>query len=200
MPHERRVSRAPALHARGGSQELPDPGDGKAPAIHPWRQSLYCSSKARRLTTGARRIFGRWILLACFACLPVHAQDTQFLPEIDAHLTFNSCVRGYLQAKDDREGGDPTQFTFGPSIEFYLKPLIKLKSVTQFDLDDAKSRPLVLESGYRLITLRILQTKIAYRRRLPFAFRFLPGFCFRIGTGWISIGRMAVSRGVTETN
>ena len=152
MPHERRVSRAPALHARGGSQELPDPGDRKAPAIHPWRQSLYCSSKARHLTTGARRIFGRWILLACFACLPVHAQDTQFLPEIDAHLTFNSCVRGYLQAKDDREGGDPTQFTFGPSIEFYLKPLIKLKSVTAFDLDDAKSRPLVLESGYLLIT------------------------------------------------
>jgi len=151
VPHERHVSRAPALHARGGSQELPDPGDGKAPAIHPWRQSLYCSSKARRLTTGARRIFGRWILLACFACLPVHAQDTQFLPEIDAHLTFNSCVRGYLQAKDDREGGDPTQFTFGPSIEFYLKPLIKLKSVTAFDLDDAKSRPLALESGYRII-------------------------------------------------
>ena len=105
--------------------------------------------KAGDLTTQARRIFERWILLACFACLPVHAQDTQFLPEIDAHLTFNHYVRGYLQAKDDREGGDPTQFTFGPSIEFFLKPLIKLKSVTLFDLDDAKSRPLVLESGWR---------------------------------------------------
>ena len=108
-------------------------------------------SKTRNFTQ-ARRAFGRWILLACFACLPIHAQDTQFLPEINAHLTFNHYVRGYLQAKDDREGGDPTQFTFGPSIEFYLKPLIKLKSVTLFDLDDAKSRPLVLESGYRIIT------------------------------------------------
>jgi hypothetical protein len=117
----------------------------------PWEKQA-CTAPRKRAPTQARRIFGRWILLVCFACLPAYAQDTQFLPEIDAHLTFNHYVRGYLQAKDDREGGDPTQFTFGPSVEFYLKPLIKLKSVTAFDLDDAKSRPLVLESGYRLIT------------------------------------------------
>jgi hypothetical protein len=79
------------------------------------------------------------------------AQDIQFLPKIDAHLTLNSYMRAYLQAKDDREGGDPEQFTFGPSIQFYLKPLIKLQKVTVFDLDDAKSRPLVIESGYRII-------------------------------------------------
>jgi hypothetical protein len=86
------------------------------------------------------------------ACMPARAQDTQFLPEIDAHLTWNSYLRGYLQAKDDREGGDPTQFTFGPSLQFYLKPLIKLKNVTVFDLNDAKSRVLVIETGYRIIT------------------------------------------------
>jgi hypothetical protein len=56
-----------------------------------------------------------------------------------------------LQAKDDREGGDPEQFTFGPSAEFYLKPLLKLKKVTLFDLDDVKRRTLVFESGYRII-------------------------------------------------
>ena len=86
------------------------------------------------------------------AAVPARAQDTQFLPEIDAYLKLNPSVRTYLQLKDDREGGDPTQFTFGPSIEFYLKPLIKLKQVTLFDLDDAKTRPVVLEVGYRLIT------------------------------------------------
>jgi len=37
-------------------------------------------------------------------------------------------------------------------VQFYLKPLIKLQKVTLFDLDDAKSRPLVFESGYRIIT------------------------------------------------
>jgi len=90
--------------------------------------------------------------MAGWACLLVHAQDTQYLPEIDAYLKLNSNIRVYVQAKDDREGGDPQQFTFGPSVQLFLKPLVRLKRVTLFDLDDAKSRPLVLESGYRIIT------------------------------------------------
>jgi hypothetical protein len=94
----------------------------------------------------------RLIFFSCFACLLAHAQGTQFLPEVDAYLKLNPMVRAYLQAKDDRDGGDPTQFTFGPSIQLNLKPLLRLKRVTTFDLDDAKSRSLVLESGYRLIT------------------------------------------------
>jgi hypothetical protein len=78
--------------------------------------------------------------------------DLQFLPEIDAHLKLTSSVRAYLQAKDDRDGGDPEQFTIGPSIQYYLKPLLRLKKSTSFDLNDAKSRALVLETGYRYIT------------------------------------------------
>jgi hypothetical protein len=97
-------------------------------------------------------MFNRWTILVWFACLQVHAQDTQFLPEIDVHLRLNPNVRVYLQAKDDREGGDPQQFTFGPSIQLSRKPLLRLKHITLFDLDDAKSRPLECESGYRLIT------------------------------------------------
>jgi hypothetical protein len=99
----------------------------------------------------ARKTLWRWVLLALMACLPVPAQESQFLPEIDAHLRLNSTFRAYLQAKDDRDGGDPTQFTFGPSLQLYLKPLIKLKKVRAFDLDDATSRLLVLEAGYRYI-------------------------------------------------
>jgi hypothetical protein len=83
--------------------------------------------------------------------LPGRAQDVQFLPEIDAHLKLNHAVRVYLEAKDDRDGGDPTQLTIGPSIQLYLNPLIRLKDVTTFDLDDSKSRALVLETGYRYI-------------------------------------------------
>jgi hypothetical protein len=56
-------------------------------------------------------------------------------------------VRFVFQAKDTREGGDPAQAEIGPSIEFCLKPLLKLKNVRVFDLDDAKSRPLVLAVG-----------------------------------------------------
>ena len=92
------------------------------------------------------------VFLFCLACLPLRAQNVQFLPEVDAHLKLNSNFRAYLEAKDDRDGGDPTQFAIGPSIQLYLKPLIKLKEVTRFDLDDTKSRFLVLESGYRYIT------------------------------------------------
>jgi hypothetical protein len=90
--------------------------------------------------------------LFCFVSLPARAQDLQFLPEIDAHLKLTSSVRAYLQAKDDRDGGDPTQFTIGPSIQYYLKPLLRLTKITSFDLDDSKSRALVLETGCRYIT------------------------------------------------
>jgi hypothetical protein len=91
-------------------------------------------------------------LLVFFAPLPVYAQDGQFLPEIDAHLKLNSHIRTYLEAKDDRDGGDPQQFTIGPSVQLYLKPLLKLTDVTHFDLNDSKSRAFVFETGYRYIT------------------------------------------------
>jgi len=87
-----------------------------------------------------------------FACTSVSAQTVQFLPEIDTYLRVNPMVRGYFQAKEDRDGGDPTQATLGPSIQLYLKPLLKLKKIATFDLDDAKHRPLVFEAGYRYIT------------------------------------------------
>jgi hypothetical protein len=93
----------------------------------------------------------KWAFLAWLVCMAAHAQDTQFLPEVDGYLKMNSSIRAYVQAKDDREGGDPEQFTFGPSIEFYRRPLVKLKNITAFDLNDTKSRPLVIESGYRVI-------------------------------------------------
>ncbi len=93
-----------------------------------------------------------WAFLVCFASLPARAQETEFLPEVDAHLTLNHTFRTYLQLKDDRDGGDPTQFLVGPSLQLYLKPLLRLKNVNTFDLDDSKSRLLVLETGYRYIT------------------------------------------------
>jgi Protein of unknown function (DUF2490) len=101
--------------------------------------------------TQIHRTIWLWAFLACFVCLPARAQDTQFIPEVDAYLKLNSVVRTYFQAKDDREGGDSTQLAIGPSIQFYLKPLIRLKRVTTFDLDDSKARALVLEVGYRYI-------------------------------------------------
>ena len=113
----------------------------------PRKKWIRTSSKVSQLL----KVLWKWAAFLAFACLPTRAQDVQFLPEIDAHLTLNSTFRAYLEAKDDRDGGDPTQFAIGPSLQIYLKPLIKLKKVTEFDLDDAKSRFLVLETGCRYI-------------------------------------------------
>lgn len=85
------------------------------------------------------------------AWVSVGAQTVQFAPEVDAHVKLNSTVRAYFQAKDDRDGGEPNQASLGPSIQFYIKPLIRLKEIAAFDLDDSKQRSLVLETGYRYV-------------------------------------------------
>ena len=79
------------------------------------------------------------------------AQVDQFLPEIDLTYKLTPEVRASFQAKSTREGGEPTQAEIGPSIGLYLKPLLKLKDVTLFDLDDAKSQPMVFAIGYRYL-------------------------------------------------
>ena len=81
----------------------------------------------------------------------VSAQETQFLPEVDVYLKLNSNLRLRVQAKDTREGGDPTQAAIGSDLYLYVKPLIRLKEVTAFDLDDTKSRPLVFTAGYHYL-------------------------------------------------
>src|SRR5271170_597880 len=89
-------------------------------------------------------------LCLVYSCV-AQAQTVQFLPEVDTYLKLNSMFRVYNQAKDDRDGGDSTQITSGPSVQLYLKPILKLKKITTFDLDDSKPRALVLEAGYRYI-------------------------------------------------
>jgi hypothetical protein len=79
------------------------------------------------------------------------AQIDEFLPEIDFNYKLTSNVRATFQAKTTREGGDQTMAEIGPSIEFYLKPLIRLKDITPSELDEAKSRPLVFAIGYRYL-------------------------------------------------
>jgi Protein of unknown function (DUF2490) len=89
--------------------------------------------------------------LVILSCLYGSAQTAQVLPEVDAYFKLSSELRVSFQAKETRESGDPTQAEIGPSLDFYLKPLIRLKKATEFDLDDAKSRPLVFSIGYRYL-------------------------------------------------
>lgn len=99
----------------------------------------------------------RWLalillLLSCKTGSAASSQEVEFLPEVDAYLKLKPDIRVGFQAKDTREGGDSTQAAIGPSMDFYLKPLIRLKTITAFDLDDAKSRPLVLTAGYSYLS------------------------------------------------
>jgi hypothetical protein len=143
-----------AIRGRGALGEHAGPND--APC--------FCGGRTNADPSGARWIlagkvmirfpsFGlKLAMLFLSACIPSRAQTLQFLPETDTHLKLNSTFRAYLEAKEDRDGGESTQFTIGPSIQLYVRPLIKLKKVRAFDLDDSKSRFLVLETGYRRIT------------------------------------------------
>jgi hypothetical protein len=72
--------------------------------------------------------------------LSMQADTVQFLPEVDTYLKVTQIFRVYYQNKDDRDGGDSTQFTTGPSLELYMKPLLKLKRITSFDPDDSKNQ------------------------------------------------------------
>lgn len=99
--------------------------------------------------------YKRCLGLAVFlysASLAAHAEEGNFDPELDGSFTVNRLIRLNFQAKDERDAGNPAQASIGPGIQFYLKPLIRLKKVTAFDLDDAKSRFLVLEEGYRYVS------------------------------------------------
>jgi Protein of unknown function (DUF2490) len=91
------------------------------------------------------------ILLLVFACLSAHAQTDELLPEVDAYGKLSSSLRLWFQAKQTRESGDPVKAEIGPSLDFYLKPFVRLKGATEFDLDDSKSRPLVFSIGYRYL-------------------------------------------------
>src|SRR5271170_1666627 len=113
-------------------------------------KSLRLAQRIKKMSPGPKTLLIMALVFAS-AGTPVFAQSAQFVPETDFHLTVNSFLRTYLQAKDDRDAGASDQFSIGPSIQFYLKPLLKLKEITRFDLDDSKPRALVLETGYRYI-------------------------------------------------
>jgi len=94
------------------------------------------------------------VLLICGCLLPcgfVSAQTFQFLPEVDSYTKLTPDIRFVFQAKETREAGDPTQAEVGPGFDFSLKPIVRLKKITVFDLDDAKSRPLQLSVGFRWV-------------------------------------------------
>jgi hypothetical protein len=72
------------------------------------------------------------LLLALLAS-PLMAQTTQAWPEIDTYLNLNSDVRMSFFAASTRENSEGTNAEIGPNIDFYFKPLVKLRKITVFE-------------------------------------------------------------------
>src|SRR5271155_3585312 len=132
-------------------------------------------------------------------CLPGSAQTAQVLPEIDTNVKLSSDLRFSYQAKATREGGDPEQAEIGPSLDFYLKPLVRLQDATKFDLDDANPRPLVFSIGYRYMPEANKAPPI--NRMEPVLTFHLPigDFCYPTKIVQILTGRTVVFRGAIVT-
>lgn len=77
------------------------------------------------------------------------AQSFQSWPEVDTYLRLNSNVRASFYAALTRENATGSSAEIGPNIDFFLKPLVKLKRITVFEIDQAKDRPLMFRLGYR---------------------------------------------------
>jgi len=101
---------------------------------------------------GRKRVLGVSLLPVLLSLsLGASAQNFEFLPEVDVYGKISSSVRLIFQAKDTREDGEPVQAEIGPSIEFLLKPLVKLRRASLNDRDESKSRLLALSFGYRYV-------------------------------------------------
>ncbi len=92
-----------------------------------------------------------WVLILLALCRAAVGQTDQLLPEIDAYYKVSPPLRIWFQAKQTREDGAPVTAEIGPSLDFYLKSPVKFADVTAFDLDDSKSRLLVVSVGYRYL-------------------------------------------------
>jgi hypothetical protein len=91
------------------------------------------------------------VLFLLIQVLPGAAQNSvnQAWPEIDTFFKVNSKLRLSFYAATTREEAHGTDAEIGPNIDFFVKPLRKAKRFTIFQLDQSKSRLLVLRSGYR---------------------------------------------------
>jgi hypothetical protein len=114
-------------------------------------QSAFTLLRGSLRSSVSRFLVGSFLLVCSCSSAGAQTSTTEFLPEIDAYAQLHSDVRFEFQAKQTREGGEPTQVELGPSVSFYLKPLLKLKNFAKFDLDPSKSRPLVVSVGYRYL-------------------------------------------------
>jgi len=120
---------------------------------------------------------------------PAYAQTDQFLPEVNFYSRVRDGMRFQLQTKQTREANEPVQAEIGPSVDFYVHPLVRLAEIAKFDPDDAKARIWLLSIGYRYLpeanggaaTNRIIPTATF---RFPFTAKLLLSDRNRFDLDW----------------
>jgi hypothetical protein len=124
--------------------------------LHSKRQTVTIlvarSLKMRNLTHFRSRVLVvAFVLLLPTACVHAQAPITAFLPEVDGYFRLTSSARLIFDAKGYMENGDLNHAQIGPSLQFNIRPLKRLKEITIFDLDDTKCMPMVFTIGYRYL-------------------------------------------------
>lgn len=107
-----------------------------------------------RFVRHASKAHSYWSLQVCLFIFSVMGpclagQSVQSWPEIDTYLQINSNVRGSFFVAITRENAESSSGEMGPNIDFFFRPLVKLKRITVFELDQSKSRPVMLQMSYR---------------------------------------------------
>ena len=129
------------------------------------------------------------MLLAFLWCCPKgNTQNKEFVPEVDVYSKIAPDIRFNFQVKETREAGDPTQAEIGPGFDFFLKPLVRLKNLTNYDLDDAKARPLQFTTGFRYLPSsdkpHVERLELAVTTHLPLLFKVIPTDRSRADLDW----------------
>ncbi len=89
-------------------------------------------------------------LLVFFFAQPVLAQNKEFWPGVDVYVNLNPKMRLYFSGAGTNENGSRTDYDFGVSLDFYAKPLKKLRR-SRVQQDESKSKLLLLRAGYHYL-------------------------------------------------
>src|SRR5262245_41951875 len=94
-------------------------------------------------------------LFVLLLALPIKAQseaEQEFWPELATYVNLNRDMRLYFQVVGTRENFESTGVNFGVSFDYYLKPLVHPKRFVFFQLDESRTRRLLLRAGFHYIT------------------------------------------------
>ena len=93
----------------------------------------------------------KWLLAIALVVpgLACSATVNEFLPEIDVYYKVTDELRVWMQAKETYEAGDPVTAEFGPSLDFYRKPRVRLQNITTLGLDDSAATAICSISAFR---------------------------------------------------